>query len=77
MKRWRGGREITAEGRLEVPSPPGEAQVLRFRWTDPKAMLMTCLIDGDLDNYPRLTCLWARDDIKPATPGLEALFPKK
>ena len=53
----RSSGRIKAEGRIEVPSPPGEVEVLRFRWRDPEATTMTCLVAGDLDNYPRLTCL--------------------
>ena len=70
----RSSGRIKAEGRIEVPSPPGEVEVLRFRWRDPEATTMTCLVAGDLDNYPRLTCLWQLDRSEPAQPGLEAMF---
>jgi hypothetical protein len=69
------GRTVRASGRIEVPSPPGEGQVLRFRWDEGGAVTMTCLVAGDLDNYARLTCLWVADGQTPKTPGLEALFP--
>ncbi len=69
-----GGRTVHAVGRVEVPSPPGEGQVLRFRWGDGQAMTMTCLVAGDLDNYARLTCLWGADGQPPKEPGLEAMF---
>jgi hypothetical protein len=75
LKSQRGGHEVTAAGRFEVPSPPGEGRILRFRWQDPEPMLMACLVGSDLDNYPRLTCLWFREGSQPARPGLEAMFP--
>jgi len=74
LERRVGGRTVRAVGRVEVPSPPGEGQVLRFRWGDGQAMLMTCLVAGDLDNYARLTCLWGADGQQLKEPGLEAMF---
>jgi hypothetical protein len=74
LERQVGGRTVRANGRVEVPSPPGEGQVLRFRWTDGQAITMTCLVAGDLDNYARLTCLWGADGQEPKEPGLEAMF---
>ncbi|MGH6962269.1 MAG: hypothetical protein ACREE7_17440 [Dongiaceae bacterium] len=74
LEREIGGRTVRAVGRVEVPSPPGEGQVLRFRWGDGRAETMTCLVAGDLDNYARLTCLWAADGQPPKEPGLEAMF---
>lgn len=74
FERQRGDRKVTAAGRLEVPSPPGEGHVLRFRWRDPDPVTMTCLIGTDLDNYARLTCYWMHDGTEPRQPGLEAMF---
>jgi hypothetical protein len=74
LERQIGGRTMRAVGRVEVPSPPGEGQVLRFRWNDGQAITMTCLVAGDLDNYARLTCLWGADGPPPKEPGLEAIF---
>jgi hypothetical protein len=74
LERRIGGRAVRAVGRAEVPSPLGEGQVLRFRWDDGQAVTMTCLVAGDLDNYARLTCLWAADGQPPKEPGLEAMF---
>ncbi|HZP08330.1 hypothetical protein [Methyloceanibacter sp.] len=71
----RGTHEFTAEGKVEVPDPPGEAEVLRFRWQDGGPMAMTCLVSGDLDNYARLTCFWLREGSDLKRPGLEAMFP--
>ncbi len=75
LKERRGKHELTALGKIEVPSPPGEGKVLRFRWQDPESVLMTCLVSGDLDNYARLTCYWLREGSEPKEPGLEAMFP--
>jgi len=74
LERRVGGRTVRATGRVEVPSPPGEGQVLRFRWDDGQAITMTCLVAGDLDNYARLTCLWGADGQALKEPGLEAMF---
>jgi hypothetical protein len=74
LERRIGGRTVRAVGRVEVPSPPDEGQVLRFHWADGPAVTMTCLIAGDLDNCARLTCLWAADAPPPKEPGLEAMF---
>jgi len=74
LERRIGGRTVRAVGRVEVPSPPGEGQVLRFRWGDGQAMTMTCLVAGDLDNYARLSCLWGADGQQLREPGLEAMF---
>ncbi len=75
LKERRGDHEFTASGKVEVPSPPGEGKVLRFRWQDGGPMVMTCLVSGDLDNYARLTCYWLREGSEPKQPGLEAMFP--
>jgi hypothetical protein len=75
LNRRRGAHQVTAIGRLEVPSPPNEGHVLRFRWYDPEPVLMTCLVSADLDNYARLTCTWLHEGSQPAEPGLEAMFP--
>jgi hypothetical protein len=74
LERRIGDRTLRATGRVEVPSPPGEGQVLRFHWSEGQAMTMTCLVGGDLDNYARLTCLWAPDGQPVKQPGLEAMF---
>jgi hypothetical protein len=74
LERQVSGHTVRATGRVEVPSPPGEGQVLRFRWDDGQAITMTCLVAGDLDNYARLTCLWGADGKDLKEPGLEAMF---
>jgi hypothetical protein len=74
IERRIGDRKVSARGRIEVPQPPGEGHVLRFRWADGQPIVMTCLIDGDLDNYARLTCLWDVTGGPARNPGQEALF---
>ena len=75
LERRVGTSTVTARGAFEVPSPPGEGRVLRFRWQEPQPVVMTCLIGSDLDNYARLTCLWSRAGAENAAPGLETMFP--
>ena len=75
LQRRVGTSTVTARGAFEVPSPPGEGRVLRFRWQEPQPVVMTCLIGSDLDNYARLTCLWSRAGAETDLPGLEAMFP--
>ncbi len=75
LRRTIAGKTVEAAGRIEVPSPPGEGSVLRFRWKDGgEERLMTCLVASDLDNYARLTCLWGAAGREPAIPGREAYF---
>jgi hypothetical protein len=69
-----GTRSVTAKGAIEVPSPPGEGKVLRFRWRDQAPHRLTCLVLGDLDNYARLTCLLEIEGQRHKQPGLEAYF---
>lgn len=71
LERTIGRKKISAKGTIETPSP-GEGEVLRFRWNDKKPLMMTCLVHGDLDNYPRFTCLWEHGNH--SMPGLEAYF---
>lgn len=73
LERTIGTKKMTAKGTIEVASP-GEGEVLRFKSDDNKPYLMTCLVHGDLDNYPRLTCLWELGGQIHKTPGLEAYF---
>lgn len=53
---------------------PGEAWVLEFKWGRKTPMEMICLINGDLDNYARLSCHWGRAGNPHAQPGMEAYF---
>ncbi|HEX4953366.1 MAG TPA: hypothetical protein VF017_08235 [Thermoanaerobaculia bacterium] len=77
MLRWlENGTTATLEGRVEMASPPGDVQVLRFRGPETRPRTYTCMAGSDLDNYARLTCIWTYDDkTSPREPGLEALFP--
>jgi hypothetical protein len=68
------GKKTYARGTVEVPHPPGEGKVLRFRWSDEKDFEMTCLVSGDLDNYARLSCIWVQTGREHKSPGLEAYF---
>lgn len=74
LERTIGVRRVIARGTIEIPSPPGEGKVLRFRWKDHDEHVMTCLVQGDLDNYARLTCHWVLEGKKHDAPGLEAYF---
>jgi hypothetical protein len=70
LTRQVGELRTEARGAVE-PAAGGDARVLRFR--DAGARVMTCLVHSDLDNYARLSCLWAEG--APAQPGLESYFP--
>lgn len=75
LRRTVAGKTAEAEGMIEVPSPPGEGKVLRFRWQEGAAKrVMTCLVSSDLDNYARLSCVWVEEGTSPDSPGLEAYF---
>jgi hypothetical protein len=74
LERTIGVRRVIARGAIEVPSPPGEGKVLRFRWKENDEHLMTCLVQSDLDNYARLTCHWVLEGKGHDAPGLEAYF---
>lgn len=69
------GPAMILQGMLE-PALGGEAEVFRFRGPDGAPRTLTCLDQGDLDNYLRFTCIWTYDaKPQPSEPGLEALFP--
>ena len=77
LRRTVGGATVEAKGKIEIPQPPGEGEVLRFRWQEKgAARVMTCLVASDLDNYARLSCLWTAEGGAPSSPGLEAYFAK-
>lgn len=74
VRRSIAGRVIEGTAAIET-ALHAEAQVLRMRFTDAGiAFECTCLIQGDLDNYARLSCHRYRRDGKTRQPGLEALF---
>jgi hypothetical protein len=75
LHRTLDGKTVTAEGKVEVPHPPGEGQVLRFRWQEGGEVVLSCLVASDLDNYARLTCYRILEGVRHKEPGLEALFP--
>lgn len=68
--------EAMAVGSASVESAlNGDAMLLRMRFTENQtAYESTCLIQGDLDNYARLSCHRYRQDGGTRQPGLEALF---
>jgi hypothetical protein len=67
---------VTVEGSAAIEAAPlAETRVLRLRFTEADTPFeCTCLVQGDLDNYARLTCYRYRRDGKTRQPGLEALF---
>jgi len=68
------GKEITGTGRIET-SDMTVSKVLRIRFTQDGIFYEeTCLYQGDLDNYARVTCYLYRPGIKTEAPGMEALF---
>jgi hypothetical protein len=75
LTRQIGSQTIKADGVVEVPKPPGEGEIIRFRWRDKDPVVMTCLVNSDLDNYARLTCYVAVEGRNHTRPGIEALFP--
>src|SRR5262249_54258767 len=74
LTRTVGSKVLASAVSLETPDPPGEGRVLRVRWHDGEPHRMTCLISGDLDNYPRLSCIWIIEGHNHRTPGLESYF---
>jgi hypothetical protein len=74
VRRTIGGRVIEGTAAIEKATM-AETQVLRMRFTEAGTPYeCTCLIQGDLDNYARLSCHRYRRDGKTRQPGLEALF---
>jgi hypothetical protein len=74
VRRTVGGLVITGTAAIEQATL-AETEVLRMRFTEAGiAFECTCLIQGDLDNYARLSCHRYRRDGKTRRPGLEALF---
>lgn len=74
--RTAGGVSTTLVGGIERAAG-GDAQVIRFRGPKLKPRTLTCLPQGDLDNYLRLTCYWTYDAFpSPKEPGLETMFPR-
>lgn len=75
LRRTIGGKTLEAKGKSEVPQPPGEGKVLRFRWQEGgQSWMLSCLVSTDLDNYARLSCVWGREDQSYKVPGLESYY---
>lgn len=73
LSRTIAGRQTRVYG-IVRRADPGEARVLAFRWGESRPREMVCLIGGDLDNYPRLTCNWGLVGNPHRQPGMEAYF---
>jgi len=72
LTRTIGAARTVARGAL---ARAGDAKVLRFAWKEGKLdREMVCQFGADLDNYPRLTCLWGVKGNPHKAPGIEALF---
>lgn len=68
------GQSITGTAAIE-PVLNGEAKVLRIRFSENgKAFEETCLFNGDLDNYSRISCYLYQSGVDTINPGLEAFF---
>ncbi len=73
MVRTINGQKISAVARYEIAAPDN-IEVLRVRFTRKgKDYEETCMVSGDLDNYPRITCYMYTKGTKKV--GLETLFP--
>ena len=74
VRRTIGSRTIEGTAAIETATL-AETQVLRVRFIEAGIPFeCTCLIQGDLDNYARLSCLRYRRDGRTRQPSLEALF---
>jgi hypothetical protein len=67
-------REVRCQGTLEQATAD-KVIVLRLEWPDGQNQYLgTYMIHSDLDNYPRLTGLVYRTDVRTRWVGLEAWF---
>ncbi len=74
LERRVGGATETAKGEVDLSGEGGPK--LRFAWGEGEgAATLTCLFQGDPDNYARLTCIALPASGEAATPGVEAMFP--
>jgi hypothetical protein len=68
------GKKVTGTGHIEG-SEMTASKILRIRFIQEGISYEeTCLFQGDLDNYARITCYLYRPGIKTEASGLEALF---
>ena len=74
IRRIVGQQALEGEASIET-ALGGETQLLRMRFIDNGiAYEESCLVQGDLDNYARISCYLYRKDGRSTSPGLEALF---
>jgi hypothetical protein len=74
IRRRIGDESILGTGTVKA-SISGESILLQFHDAGAEPRQTTCLIQSDLDNYARLTCLWTGEGAPVVEPGLEAYFP--
>jgi hypothetical protein len=65
------GRTLEYRGEIRTIA---EVQRILFSGEGPADRELSCLVHGDPDNYPRLTCIWERGVSKTPGRGVEALF---
>lgn len=68
------GKTVVGVGAIEKATPD-KINVLRIRFEEKNSEFEeTCMIDGDLGNYARITCYLYQPGVRTNNPGLEALF---
>ena len=74
VRRTISGITIMGIGAIEKETADN-VNVLRIRFEENDVKHEeTCMIDGDLDNYARITCYLYQPGVSTSNPGLEALF---
>ena len=74
VHRFVAGKTIVGSGAIEKATAD-DVNVLRIRFKENNTEYEeTCMIDGDLDNFARISCYLYRSGVKTGNPGLEALF---
>ncbi len=74
VQRFIEGNKISGTAAIEKATVD-KIDVLRMRFTENNIKYEeTCMIDGDLDNYARITCYLYQPGVKTTNPGLEVLF---
>lgn len=68
------GTSIIGKAAIEKATAD-KVDVLRIRFEEKGTKYEeTCMIDGDLDNYARITCYLYKPGVRTMNPGLEAFF---
>ena len=74
VHRFIAGKTIAGSGTIEKATADN-VSVLRIRFTENSTEYEeTCMIDGDLDNYARITCYLYESGVRTSNPGLEVFF---